>query len=161
MELTGPARKFIDQAVSKFPEGKQRSAAIEALMFVQSENGGYLTNELIKAVANHLDMAEIEAFELASFYSMFDLSPVAKNKIKLCTNISCLLRGSDQLLQHLKTKYDVDPDETSSDGKFTLQEVECLGACCGAPMAMVNNDYHEDLDPEKLDQIIGALPSGV
>jgi NADH-quinone oxidoreductase subunit E len=125
---------------------------------VQHENGGYLTTELMDAVADYLDLPPIAVYEVGSFYSMFELKPVGRHCISVCTNISCLLRGGDAILAHLEKKLGIRLGESTPDGKFYLKrEEECLAACCGAPMMQVNHVYHEHLTPEKVDRVLDSL----
>lgn len=150
--------KSIDHWVAKFPAGKQRSALIQSLMAAQHQNGGWLTRELVEAVAHYLDLPPVWAHEVASFYSMFDLKPVGRHKVNLCTNISCWLNGAENLVAHVERKLGIRMGETTADGRITLvQEEECLAACCGAPMMVVDGHYHEKLDEQKLDAILDGL----
>lgn len=148
----------IDHWVAKFPKGRQRSAVISALQAVQHENQGFLTQDLMDAVAEHLDLPPIQVYEVATFYSMFETDPVGRHCISVCTNISCMLCGSTEIVAYLEKKLDVKLGESTEDGKFYLkQEEECLAACCGAPMMMVNHDYHENITPQKIDEILEEL----
>ncbi len=156
--LSAPVRAEIDHWVAKFPEGRQRSAVIGALQAVQHENQGFLTEALMDAVAAYLDLPPIQVYEVATFYSMFETKPVGRHCISVCTNISCMLRGSDEMVAYLEEKLDVKLGESTDDGKYYLKrEEECLAACCGAPMMMVGHDYHENLTPEKIDRILAGL----
>jgi len=156
--LDEQTRKTIDQWVAKFPAGKRRSALIQALMAAQHQNGGWLSRELIEAVAGYLDLPPVWAHEVASFYSMFDLKPVGRHKVNICTNISCWLNGAESLVAHVERKLGVRLGETTDDGRITLvREEECLAACCGAPMMVVDGHYHEKLDEQKLDAILDGL----
>ena len=146
----------IDRELSKFPADRRQSALMAALRIAQDEHG-WLSPELIEYVAGVIGVPAVRALEVATFYSMYDLEPVGKHKIEVCTNISCMLRGCDKIVDHLKNKLDVDFGETTEDGKFTLREVECLAACAGAPMMQIGHDYYEDLTPEKVDQILEGL----
>ena len=151
-------REEIDRWVKKFPEGRQRSAVIAALQAVQHENQGYLTPELMDAVADYLDLPRIQVYEVATFYSMLETSPVGRHSISVCTNISCMLRGSGEIVEHLEEKLGIKTGESTEDGKFYLKlEEECLAACCGAPMMMVGHDYHENLTPAKVDAVLEKL----
>jgi NADH-quinone oxidoreductase subunit E len=144
--------------VKKFPEGRQRSAIIGALQAVQHENDGYLTPELMDAVADYLALPPIQVYEIATFYSMFETTPVGRHSISVCTNISCMLRGSDEIVEHLEKKFEIKTGESTADGKFYLKrEEECLAACCGAPMMMVDHEYYENLTPEKVDAVLEKL----
>ena len=156
--LSDQVQAEIDRWVAKFPEGRQRSAIIAALQAVQHENGGFVTPELMDAVANYLDLPAVQAYEIATFYSMIETRPVGRHSISVCTNISCMLRGSDDILSCIEQKLGIKLGESTPDGKIYLKrEEECLAACCGAPMMMVNHTYHENLTPEKVDEILGAL----
>jgi NADH-quinone oxidoreductase subunit E len=112
---------------------------------------------LMDAVAEYLDMPPIAVYEVATFYSMYEHKPVGRNKICVCTNISCLLRGSDDVVKHLNEKLGIKFGEITEDGKFSLKEVECLGACAGAPMIQIGREYYENLSPEKIDSILDSL----
>ena len=124
-----------------------------ALRIAQDEHL-WLSPEMIEYVADIIQVPAVRAFEVASFYSMYELSPVGRHKISVCTNISCMLRGCDKVVGHLKGKLQIDFNETTEDGKFTLKEVECLAACAGAPMMQIDHDYYEELTPEKIDAIL-------
>lgn len=146
----------IDTWCAKFPDDQRQSAVLSALHIVQEEHG-WLTKPLMNAVADYLCMPRIAVYEVATFYSMYSLKPVGKHKICVCTNISCLLCGSQQIIDHLHKRLGIKPGETSADGKFTLQEVECLAACTKAPVLQLDKDYHENLTPEKIDQILSEV----
>ncbi len=147
----------IDRWIGKYPPEQKLSATMPALRIVQDNHGGWLTTELMDAIADYLDVPAMAVYEVATFYSMYELKPVGKHKVCVCTNISCMLRGSDDVVTHFKNKLGISLGETTSDNKFTLKEVECLGACGGAPMMQVGKDYHENLTPEKIDEILAAL----
>ncbi|MDX5151596.1 MAG: NADH-quinone oxidoreductase subunit NuoE [Acidiferrobacterales bacterium] len=155
--ITRENQAEIDQWVAKYPAENKRSAVMAALRIVQDQNGGYLTSDLIDAVAEYLDMPSIAVYEVASFYSMYELEPVGRHKICLCTNVSCMLCGSDDILAYLQKKLGIGFGETTPDGRFTLKEVECLGACGGAPMMQIHNKYYENLTPERIDEILAVL----
>lgn len=156
--LSAHVREEIDLWVKKFPEGRQRSAIIGALQAIQHENDGYLTPELMDAVADYLALPPIQVYEIATFYSMFETTPVGRHSISVCTNISCMLRGSDEIVEHLEKKFEIKTGESTADGKFYLKrEEECLAACCGAPMMMVDHEYYENLTPEKVDAVLEKL----
>ena len=156
--LSEPVRKEIDRWVARFPEGKHRSAVISALHAVQHENGGSLTAEHMNAVADYLNLPSIQVYEVATFYSMFQTKPVGRHNVSICTNISCMLRGADDIVAHVESKLGVKLGESTADERIYLkQEEECLAACCGAPMMMVDHKYHEDLTIEKVDEILDAL----
>jgi NADH-quinone oxidoreductase subunit E len=157
-KLSAHARKAIDAALEKYPSEQKRSAILAALHEVQHENDGFLTEELMDAVAAHLDMPRIAVYEVASFYSMFETRPVGRHSISICTNVSCMLRGSDEIVAHVEKTLNVKLGESTEDGRIYLKrEEECLAACCGAPMMMVDHVYHEDLDLDKVDEILAKL----
>ena len=156
--LSAHARAEIDHWLTRYPADRKQSAVLAALREVQHENGGYLTTELMDAVADYLDLPPIAVYEVASFYSMFELQPVGRHCIAVCTNISCMLRGSDTVLSYIERKLGIKLGESTPDGKFYLKkEEECLAACCGAPMMQVDHVYHENLTPEKVDRILDSL----
>lgn len=156
--LSAHVREEIDKWIAKYPPEHKRSAVLAALRETQHENGGYLTVELMDAVADYLELPPIAVYEVASFYSMFELKPVGRHSISVCTNISCMLCGSDEIMEHIQKKLDVKLGESTVDGKFYLkQEEECLAACAFAPMMQVDHVYYENLTPEKVDQILDNL----
>ena len=158
LQLSEHVRQEIDHWVRKFPEGRQRSAVISALQAAQQENQGYLTPELMDSVAEYLDLPPIQVYEIATFYSLLETEPVGRYRISVCTNISCMLRGSGEIVEHLEKKLGIKTGESTEDGKFYLnREEECLAACCGAPMMMVDHDYHENLTPAKVDAVLEKL----
>ncbi len=155
--LSPKATEKIDYELTKYPADQRKAAVMSALRIVQTERG-WLSKESITEVAQYLRIPEIAALEVASFYNMYDLSPVGQYKITICTNISCMLRDSDEIVAHLKTKLGVGFNEITADGKFCLKEGECMGACGGAPLMLVNNHtMHEFLTPEKVDAILAEL----
>ncbi|MCL4792402.1 MAG: NAD(P)H-dependent oxidoreductase subunit E [Gammaproteobacteria bacterium] len=156
--LSEHLRAEIDRWVARFPEGRQRSAVIAALHAAQHENHGYLTTELMDAIAGYLGLPPIQVYEVAAFYSMFETKPVGRHSISVCTNISCMLRGGENILAYLEKKLGVKVGESTADGRFYLKrEEECLAACCGAPMMMVDHKYHENLTPAKVDDILDKV----
>ena len=158
IELTENIKEKIDSWVAKFPVGKQRSAIIGSLHAVQEHNQGYLTPELMDAVANYLNLPHIYIYEVATFYSMFQTEPVGRNEIAICTNISCMLSGSDLIVQHIEDRLNIKLGESTKDGNiFLKKEEECLAACTGAPMMMVNHQYIENLNIEKANEILDEL----
>lgn len=161
VELSAKAKQDIDHWVRKFPENHAQSALLAALHIVQEEHGGYLTDELMAAVADYLKIPKIAVLEVASFYFMYDLEPTGKHKIYVCTNIACQLRGSNEIMAHLKKRLQINKGETTQDGLFTLKEWECLGACTGAPMMQINKDYYENLTSDKVDAILEDLKTKV
>src|SRR5690606_20857579 len=151
--LSDEARAHIDHWVAKFPPDRKRSAVIQALFVAQQQNGGWLSDELITAVAKYLELPPVWAYEVASFYSMFELEPVGRNNVAICTNISCWLNGAEDIVRHCEKKLGIRLGESTPDGRIYLKkEEECLAACCGAPMMVVNGHYHEKLTPEKVEE---------
>lgn len=150
-------KKLINKEISKYPSDKKQSAVIAALAIMQN-NRGWLSEEDISEVAKYLEMPEIAVLEVATFYNMFDLQPVGKYKISICTNISCMLRNSDEIVEHLKNKLKINFNEVTKDGKFCLKESECMGACGGAPLLTINNQkMYENLDIPKIDSLLKEL----
>lgn len=157
IQLSESTRAKIDHWVQRYPEDQKRSAVMEALRLVQEENNNSLTPELMDAVADYLGMPHIAVYEVASFYSLYNLKPVGKHTISVCTNISCMLSDSEKIVNHLKKRLCIKANETTADGKFTLREVECLAACASAPMFQIGKKYYEHLTPEKVDAILDEL----
>jgi NADH-quinone oxidoreductase subunit E len=156
--LSEHTRAEIDHWVAKFPPGRQRSATIAALRAAQEQNHGYLTSELMNAVAEYLRQPPIQVYEVASFYSMFELAPCGRHHVSICTNISCMLRGAEDLVAHAERKLGIRLGESTPDGRILLKrEEECLAACTGAPMMMVDHVFHEHLTPEKVDRVLDDL----
>jgi NADH-quinone oxidoreductase subunit E len=156
--LSEHVREEIDHWVGKYPPEKKRSAVLGALRAAQHENDGFLSVEILDAVAEYLDMPRIEVYEVGSFYSMFELEPVGRHSISVCTNISCMLCGGDDILAHLENKLGIKLGESTPDGRVYLKaEEECLAACCGAPMMMVDHIYHENLTTDRVDEIVDNL----
>jgi NADH-quinone oxidoreductase subunit E len=152
--LSQHVREEIDHWLTKFPADRKRSAVIAALHAVQHEQG-HLSQAAMDEVAAYLDLPPIQVYEVASFYSMFETSACGRHHISVCTNISCMLRGGQELLAHVERRLGVKVGESTPDGRFFLKrEEECLAACTGAPMMMVNHVYHEFLTPEKVDRIL-------
>jgi len=152
--IPGNVREEINRWIAKYPPEHKRAAVMAALRLVQEAHANALTAELIEAVAEYLEMPPIAVHEVATFYGMYNLNPVGRHEVCVCTNISCMLCGSDGIAEHLKKKLGVGFGETTTDGRFTLKEVECLGACVGAPMMQVGKTYYEFLTPAKVDQIL-------
>jgi NADH-quinone oxidoreductase subunit E len=155
--LTTDVIKAINKELAKYPPEQKKSAIMRALWIAQESNGGWLNVDLVNSVADFLEIPRIAAFEIATFYTMYDLKPTGKNKIYVCTSLSCMLRGSDEILSHLKDKLEVGIEETTPDGCFTLKTAECLAACGGAPMMQVNDQYYENLTIESVDQLLAEL----
>lgn len=156
--ISDELKREIDHWLSKFPPNQKRSAVIPSLLLIQQQNNGWLDLPAMNALAEYLEMPNIEVYEVVSFYDMYNQHPVGKHKIGICTNVSCMLRGSDELVTVCREKLGIELGETSSDGKFTLHEMECLAACGGAPMCQVDDkDYHENLTPQKMAELIDHL----
>ena len=156
--LSEHTRLEIDHWVAKFPPGRHRSACIAALRAAQEQNNGYLTAELMDAVAAYLKLPPIQVYEVASFYSMLETHPCGRHHVSICTNISCMLNGGEDLVAHAERKLGIKLNESTPDGRiFLKREEECLAACTGAPMMMVDHVFHEHLTPEKLEQILDEL----
>jgi len=156
--LSEHVREEIEHWKARFPEDRQRSAVIGALHAVQHENDGYLTPELMNAVAEYLALPNIHVYEVATFYSMFQTKPVGRHNVAICTNVSCMLRGAEEIVEHVENKLGVKLGESTEDGRVYLKrEEECLAACCGAPMMMVNHEYYENLTKDQVDEILDGL----
>ncbi len=156
--LSHHAREVIDRWVTKYPPGRKPSAVLAALLEVQHENGGYLNVALMDAVAEYLGMPKIAVYEVASFYSMLETRPVGRHSVSVCTNVSCLLRGADEIVEYIEAKLGIKTGQSTADGRIYLKrEEECLAACCGAPMMMVDHRYYENLDTGAVDRILDPL----
>ena len=148
----------IDALTAIFPADRKKSALLGALNAVQHENKGFLTDELMVAVSDYLDLEKIEVYEVASFYSMYELKPVARHNVAVCTNISCMLMGSQTIVDYVENKLNIKMGESTMDGRIYLKiEEECLAACSAGPMMQVDHVYYEKLTPEKVDEILDAL----
>ena len=157
-KLSAHLREEIDHWVARFPAGRQRSAIIAALRTAQHENDGYLTPELMDAIAEYLQLPPVQVYEVASFYSMFETKPVGRIHISVCTNISCMLCGADEIVAAVEKRLGIKTGESTADGRVYLKrEEECLAACNNAPMMMVDHVYHENLTPERAVKILDAL----
>jgi NADH-quinone oxidoreductase subunit E len=158
VQLSDHVREEIDRWVAKFPPERKRSAVISALHAAQHENHGFLTTELMDAVAAYLQLPPIHVYEVATFYSMFETKPVGRHHVSVCTNISCMLRGSQEIVEHVEKKLAIKTGESTPDGRIYLKrEEECLAACTGAPMMMVDHVFHENLTPASIDKILDEL----
>lgn len=146
--------------IAKYPEGRKASAVMPLLELAQRQNGGWLSRAAMDYVAETLDMPFIKVYEVATFYTMYNLKKVGKFHVQVCTNLPCWLRGSDQVVDACKNQLNISFGETSEDAMFTLTEVECLGACVNAPMMQVNDDYYEDLNEVSTKSILSELASG-
>ncbi|MGQ3891512.1 NADH-quinone oxidoreductase subunit NuoE [Legionella sp. CNM-4043-24] len=143
----------IDHWIQKYPADQKQSAVMSALRIVQEEHG-FLTPQLMDAVAEYLDMPAIAVYEVATFYTMYEHKPIGRNLINVCTNVSCKLRGSSEVVDHLCSTLGIELGETTTDGRFTVRSVECLGACVNAPMMQINKNYHENLTMDTIDQVL-------
>lgn len=141
----------------RYPADQKRSAVMSALYFAQEANDNWLSETVMDAVAGYLGMPKIEVYEVATFYSLYNLKPVGRHIINVCTNVSCMLADSKEIVDHLKDRLGIAVNETTPDGKFTLREVECLAACAGAPMFHIGKKYYERLTPDKVDAILNEL----
>ena len=156
--LSAESRATIDAWLSKFPAEQKQSAVLAALQAAQHQNGGWVSRELMDAVADYLGMPKLRVYEVGSFYSMIELEPVGRNMVAVCTNLSCMLCGSETIVEHVEKKLGIKLGETTADGRITLKlEEECLAACSAGPMMTVNGHYHENLTPEKVDEILDGL----
>ncbi len=156
--LSRRLRAEIDRWLAKFPPDQKQSAVLAALREAQHENRGYLTTELMDAVADYLEMPRIAVYEVASFYSMLETRHCGRHSVSVCTNISCMLRGAYEIVDHIEKKLGVKTGETTEDNRIYLkEEEECLAACCGAPMMMVDHRYYENLTTELVDEVLDGL----
>lgn len=149
------AEKKIDELLARYPH--QRSAMLPILFVAQGEKG-YLSDEVMEYVAKRMGLTYMDVLTTASFYTLLYRRPIGQYNIQLCTNVSCWLCGSDAIQKHIERKLGIKPGQTTPDGRFTFMEVECLGSCGTAPAMQINFDYHENLTPEKVDQILDSLP---
>ena len=156
--LSAHVKEEIEHWKARFPADRQRSAVISALHAVQHENHGFVSAEQMNAVAEYLDLPTIQVYEVATFYSMFQTREVGRNEVAICTNVACMLRGADDIVDHVEGKLGIKIGESTADGKvFLKQEEECIAACCGAPALMVNHKYYENLTTEMVDEILDGL----
>lgn len=156
--LSRHAREEIDAWLKKYPADQPRSAVLAALRAAQHQNQGFLTTELMDAVAVYLELPPIYVYEAATFYSMYEIEPVGRHSVSVCTNISCMLCGAEDIIAHIEKKLGIRIGESTEDGRiFLKEEEECLAACCGAPMMMVDHVYYENLTIETVDRILDAL----
>lgn len=155
--ITREMYQAIDKELAKFPADRKRSASLSALRIVQEMGTGHVTTEQMDAIADYLDLPPVAIYEVATFYTMCKQEPMGKYTISVCTNLSCSLCDSQKIVDHLRNKLNIDFDQTTKDGKFSLEEVECLGACIAAPMFQIGDNYYEHLTPEKVDEILENL----
>ncbi len=148
------------KTVAKYPEGRKASAVIPLLDLAQRQNGNWLSVEAMDYVAELLEMPPVRVYEVATFYTMFNLRPVGEHLVQVCTTTPCWLRGADGIVNTCKDRLGIGLNQTTPDGKFTLREVECMGACVNAPMVQINDDYYEDLTPQAMERVLEALEAG-
>lgn len=154
MKFSEDKLKVVGEMISHYPEGKQKSALIPLLHFIQKHNDNWLSPEAMDYAAELLNITPIEVYEVATFYSMYNLKPVGKTVFEVCQTGPCMLRGSDDIIAYIYEKLGIKPGETTTDGLFTLKVAECLGACGYAPMMQLGPDYREHLTKEKIDALI-------
>ena len=159
-EFNSKNLKEIEKILGKYPEERKKSAVMPLLDLAQRQNSNYISREVIATISEILDLPEIRVYEVATFYSMYNLKPVGKFLLQVCGTTPCMLRGSQDLIDLCKEKFNVGVNETSQDGYFTLKEVECLGACVNAPMVQINDDYFEDLTVENFEEVLNKLKNG-
>jgi NADH-quinone oxidoreductase subunit E len=158
IELSEHVREEIDHWVRKFPPDRKRSAVLAALRAAQHENDGFLTAAIMDAVAHYLELPPVQVYEVATFYSMFETHPVGRHHVSVCTNISCMLRGAQDIVDHVEKKLGIKTGESTPDMRIFLKcEEECLAACTGAPMMMVDHVFYEHLTPESVDKVLDDL----
>jgi NADH-quinone oxidoreductase E subunit len=157
--FTPENRAECDRIIAKYPKGRQASAVLP-MLYVAQRQEGWVPRAAMDVIAEILDMAPIRVYEVATFYTMFNLQPVGKYHIQVCRTTPCWLRGADQMSETCKKKLGIGLKETTKDGLFSLVEVECLGACANAPVVQVNDDFYEDLDPKKLEWLLDELAAG-
>ena len=151
----------IKRVIAKYPKGRQASAVMPLLDLAQRQHHNWIPMKAIELIASKLDMAEIRVLEVATFYTMFNLKPVGQFFLQACTTTPCWLRGSDEMMRAIKDRYNINSGETSTCGRFSLLEVECLGACVNAPILQVNDDFYEDLDYQTTSDLLESLEAGV
>jgi NADH-quinone oxidoreductase subunit E len=160
IQFSVESEALIKSLIKRYPEGQEKSALLPILHIAQVEFGGWVSVPVMDKVAELLDIQPIEVYEVASFYTMFNLKPVGKCLIEVCRTSSCWLRGAEDIVKHLEKRLGIKEGETTSDGKFTLRTVECLGSCGTAPMLQIGEKFHENLTLEKVDQIIEEWKDG-
>ena len=156
-KFTAENEKEIKRIIAKYPKGRQASAVMPLLDLAQRQHDNWIPMAAIEAIAVRLDMAEIRVLEVATFYTMFNLKPVGKYLLQACTTTPCWLRGSDEMMRCIKDRYGIASGQTSDCGRFSLLEVECLGACVNAPILQVNDDFYEDLDYQTTGALLDSL----
>ena len=159
-EFNAENQKTISEIFAKYPVERKKSAVMPLLDLAQRQNNNYISRDVISYIAKMIDLPEIRVYEVATFYTMYNLKPVGKNLLQFCRTTPCMLRGADELIKACEEKLGIHMDQTTADGLFTLKEVECLGACVNAPVVQINDDFFEDLTKENFLQIIDDLQSG-
>ncbi len=155
--LSDAIKAEVDRWLTKFPADQKQSGVLYALRIIQEENGGWLTEAMMNAVADYLGMPAVSVYEVATFYNMYNLQPVGCHQINVCSSISCMLCGSETVLDYLQNKLNIKSGETTADGRFSLKAVECLAACRNAPAMQIDKTYHENLTEAKIDKILAKL----
>lgn len=155
--ITGSVKERIDRWVARYPVDQKQSAVMASLRIVQETQGGHLTPDLMDQIADYLEMPPAAVYEVATFYSNYEHQPVGQHKVCVCNSISCMLRGSEDIIEHLENRFDIKPGEVSKDGRFSIKKVECLGACGGAPMMQIGKTYYENLTESSVDEILDGL----
>jgi NADH-quinone oxidoreductase E subunit len=159
-EFNAENQKKVREIIAQYPEGRQKSAVMPLLDLAQRQNDNWISKDVIACIAATLEMPEIKVYEVASFYTMYNLKPVGKYLLQFCKTTPCMLRGIDKIIHDCEKKLGIAMDQTTPDGLFTLKEVECLGACVNAPMVQINDDFVEDLTSENFLKIIEDLKAG-
>jgi len=157
IEFSKETKALAERIIKRYPEGRQKSALLPLLHLAQAEFGGWLSVPTMDYVASILNIKPIEVYEVASFYTMFNLNPVGKCLIEVCRTGPCMLRGANDIIEHIENKLGIKEGETTADGKFTLKTVECLGSCGTAPMLQCGADYYENLTNDKVDELLDKL----
>jgi NADH-quinone oxidoreductase subunit E len=153
-EFSSETLDLVDKIINRYPPGRQKSALLPVLHIAQAENNGWLSSEIMDHVASLLSIQPIEVYEVATFYSMFNLQPVGNCVIEVCHTGPCWLNGAEEILAHFEKRLGIKPGETTADGQFTLKTVECLAACGNAPVIQVGTEYHENITPQKADHLL-------
>jgi NADH-quinone oxidoreductase subunit E len=152
--IQGDVKTRIDKWIANYPVDQKKSAVMPALRIVQECHNGYLTNALMDQIATYLEITPMEVYEVATFYGNYEHAPVGEIKLCICNSISCMLRGNQEIYDYLEQKLGIKPGETTTDGRFTIKKVECLGACGGAPMMQVGKEYYENLTNQSIDLLL-------
>jgi len=153
-EFSAETLDLVNSIISRYPQGRQKSALLPVLHIAQAENSGWLSSEIMDYVASLLDIQPIEVYEVATFYSMFNLQPVGNCMIEVCQTGPCWLNGAEEILAHFEARLGIKPGETTADGRFSLKKVECLAACGNAPVIQVGTEYHENITIQKADELL-------